>query len=144
MKVAARFPVKDCFPLKWAILVTHLLLIVIALFYLVGWIWVIAGVTSTLISYYFSISHYKSITSAEDDLCWSGDSWQMQTADLTHFQLLPTSWLSNFASLLHLKEGDKTHYWLFTKYNLGDRAFRELNYIARQDLVNQRSNSDKA
>jgi len=121
--------------LKWAILLSHLALVVFVVFSINHWTWQLVITCLSVLSYYFSIQHYKSITTSSDDLCWTGEQWVMVDKKHRYMQLQQTSWLSSFASLLHLEDGEKKYYWLFTRNGLGDRAFRELNFLARQNLV---------
>ena len=137
LKIAARYPVKDCYPLKWFILVSHLGLGIVSAFAVNLLTLKLLSVAGVFVSYYFCNQHYKKITSSNDDLCWTGERWVMQSNGEKQFNLLPSSWLSSHASLLHLDDGTKVNYWLFTQAGIGERAFRELNFIARQNLVEQ-------
>ncbi len=137
LKIAARYPVKDCYPLKWGILVVHIGLCLACVVAVKLVLLKLVSLLAVFVSYYFCIRHYKKITASHDDLCWTGERWIMQWNGEKQFDLLPSSWLSSQASLLHLDDGGQIHYWLFTQRGLGERAFKELNYIARQNLVEQ-------
>ncbi|WP_196140873.1 hypothetical protein [Aliikangiella sp. G2MR2-5] len=138
MKVAARFPIKESFELKYFLLAFHLALLVVAVVAEIHWSWRFAAILSVFLSYYFSNKNYLRITRAPDDLCWTGESWLMrgysQSQDSRYLDLIGDSWISGVASLLHFDDGTHRHYWFFSKVSLGARAYSELVYYARQYL----------
>jgi|GEM_PF-2387548 len=138
MKIAARFPVKSSPLFAAMILLMHLFMV------LAGWInfalsWQMGVLLVAIsLSASYSLSRYRELTQAPDDLCWSGENWLIQADGHTYYlQLEPASWMSRFACLLHFSAGNKRFYWLFTRYSLGSRSYSELCFLAKQNLSAQ-------
>ena len=142
MQVAARFPIKSE-PRYLMILGTIHLFLFGAGFYLQLSLWSTLVLTvSVVVSLYFSVRHYQRLTQHSDDLCWSGQNWlvvETSTPPQTHYlQLDEESWISSFACLLHFTGTNQSYCWLFTRHQLGQRAYSQLCFIAKQDLKSRK------
>lgn len=141
MKVAARFPVKAAPIVLYFIILLHIIIGYCA-FLLLGLGWQLA-LSCGLLSVTFLISYrqHLQLTSAPDDLCWSGENWLItdpsQSKEVIYLELLPQSWLTSFACILHFNDGQKQRQWLFIRPQLGDRSFSELCYWAKLTLRQQ-------
>jgi hypothetical protein len=150
MKVAARFPIKPFKPLYWGIIVLYTLCAVLAVFSMQAI--VLLGVYPVLaISIFYTLRHYRRLTSAPDDLCWNGDSWLIKDSQqlTVYLELQNDSWISRQATLLHFKARpallgvdpnltqSREFYWLFTLSHLGERSYRELCYLVKQNVKHQ-------
>ncbi|MCW9017982.1 MAG: hypothetical protein OQJ89_13510, partial [Kangiellaceae bacterium] len=138
MKVAARFPVTESPWLFHLLILFHIAFPVLG-YFTVGWHWVLVFVSlSTAWSFYFCRKHYHLITNAPDDLCWSGEHWLMQPdaqlGSAMYLTILPSSWISSFACLLHFEVAGQRYYWLFSRQSLGPRVYSELVYLCRLTL----------
>lgn len=137
MKVAARFPLKQSAFLFSLIYLFHILLASLS-FYQFGFIWQQGIVLlCLLISGYFCRQRYLSISSAPDDLCWSGDNWLMRQGKLNaicYLELTTTSFLSRYFCLLHFESNKQCYCWLFSRRALGKRLYSKLVYLVRQQL----------
>ncbi|MGX5174654.1 protein YgfX [Aliikangiella sp. IMCC44653] len=154
MKVAARFPIKPYKPLFWGILMLYILTAVLAAFSLQSRL-LLGFYPVLMVCAIFTIKHYRRLTSASDDLCWNGDSWLFQDANqqTIYLELQATSWLSRYFTLLHFKaqpallslepNTPKTRefFWLFSLRYLGERSYRELCYLVKQNIRHQVSKS---
>lgn len=144
MPVASRFPIKP-FPVLWLfIIVFHFSLVAIGLVGIgVNWKSGLVLLVST-VSLYVSWLQYKKVSSASDDLCWTGESWVMSLGGKLnakiYLEVQPSSWLSSLMSVLYFTSGNKKYAWLFTRSGLGARAYSELCYLVKQDLQAQRKN----
>ena len=138
MKVASRFPVKPCTGLLWLIIGGHIVSFVLATIGLHQW-WVIALFAVIFaVSAFYSHIQYQRVTSAGDDLCWSGDAWLMHLTSgnkgINYFNLKISSWVTSYFCLLKFDSNGKEQVWLFTRNGLGERSFRELCYLVKKDI----------
>ena len=73
-----------------------------------------------------------------DDLCWNGDGWLMHKGDklngAIYLEIQPDSWVSSQLSLLSFNCDEKKYYWLFSRYELGERMYSQLVYLVKQNL----------
>jgi len=140
VKIASRFPIKSNWLLFSLICLAHLGLIYLASILLTSFWSILVVVSLTVVSYYFSLKQYQSITRANDDLCWSGESWLMQdhhSKTVYYLDLLPTSWVTANFCLLKFEQDNVEKTWLFSRKSLGERLFRELCYLAKAELSNK-------
>ena len=138
MKIAARFPVTESPWLFSLLILLHFSFLILG-YATVGWHWsLLLVVISTIGSCWVCYKHYLEITRATDDLCWSGEHWLMnsepQDGSVMYLNILPSSWMSSFACLLHFEVSGKRYYWLFSKPSLGERAYSELLYLCKLTL----------
>ncbi len=68
------------------------------------------------------------------------DKTNIQQFDSTELTLLPSSWITSVACVLHFKDDLQKHYWLFSRDQLGSRSYGELVYLAQASLKLARSN----
>lgn len=139
MNIAARFPVTESPWLFRLLILFHISFLVLG-YFTVGWHWGLMLIAvSTIWSFFFCDRHYKTITNASDDLCWSGEHWLMQpeaqSGSVMYLSILPTSWISSFACLLHFEVSGRRFYWLFSKQSLGNRTYSELVYLCKLTLT---------
>ncbi|TQV72827.1 hypothetical protein FLL45_15275 [Aliikangiella marina] len=148
MKVAARFPVKSSLSVFYFIVLLHLVLAVCS-YLLFSFNWQLAIAVGTIaLTFYISYRRYLQLTSAPDDLCWSGENWLVsdpqRSHSLVYLALLPQSWLSSFACVLHFNDGETEHQWLFTRHGLGPRSYSELCYWVKYSLHEQIKQDEQA
>ncbi len=146
MKVVARFPVKSSSVLSGGLILFHLFLISVIFSQVTFGVMAFLAIILTVISCCLCFRQYYKITQASDDLCWDSERWGMTTDKqlklLVFLELQPESWVSGCMSLLYFTADDDKHVWLFTRGNLGSRAYSELTYLVNQDLSAQ-MNTDK-
>lgn len=158
MKIASRFPVKENKGLSNLINSLHILVAIVS-FWKFEFTWQFGSALIGLsISYYYSSKQLKEITRASDDLCWTGEQWlithlnsknKLLFQETVYLRIIASSWITSRFSLLkfrlELDEDSKTEFvWFFSSESLGDRLYRELCYLCKQDLKEQaRSNTDK-
>jgi len=138
LKVAARFPIHNFWPILLAISFVHFLLLSISIneFGFAWQQWLIFP--SLAISFYFSNKQYQKITKSPDDLCWNGDSWLMHKDNkfngAFYLDIQPSSWISSQVCLLCFTCGEREYCWLFSRSLLGERMYSQLSYLAKQNL----------
>ena len=142
MKIAARFPIYSFLPVLIAIICVHLLLLFISISeFDLSWRQSVI-VPSLVVSFYFSNKQYQKITQAPDDLCWNGDSWLMHKDDklkgVFYLNIQPSSWTSTQLCLLRFSCDEYEFCWLFSRYQLGERMYSQLNYLVKQTLKSNR------
>lgn len=138
MKIAARFPIKTAPLFHFTWLALYAAMAALGCFFL-DFSWILFLFLLVLIAAsYFSERHYRQLTQATDDLCWNGSDWLTFSNDtlrsVIYLRLKPCSWRSSFACLLHFSSEQGEYVWLFTRAGLGERAYRELCYLAQQSL----------
>ncbi len=138
VQIAARFPIKSCPELFFLGVCLHGVVAISAIMFLTSW-WLIGLIIlSLLLSLVISFRQYEAITSFNSDLCWTGENWVVSDPSsdnsVTYLELASTCWLTADFSLLKFVEDHNEHAWFFTKKHLGERAFRELGYLVKQDL----------
>jgi len=146
MNIACRFPIKSNLELLVLIGSCHLFVMFVS-WQIIYSFWANFLVSvSLMISAYFSYRNYLRITSAIDDLCWTGDSWVMNDTQYgkgpRYMDLKVSSWITGQFCLLKFDDAGNEQSWIFSKKGLGERAFRELCYLAKRNLINiDKSNS---
>ena len=138
MNIACRFPIKPNLELLVLIGFCHLFVMFVS-WQIIYSFWANSLVfVSLMISAYFSHRNYLRITSAIDDLCWTGDSWVMNDAQygqgLRYMDLKVSSWITGHFCLLKFDHDGNEQSWIFSKKELGERAYRELCYLAKRNL----------
>ena len=123
---------------------THLIVALAALIAQVPWWITIMVIIAVLVSWVITLKHYAAITQSTGDLCWSGESWLVasdeESGSIDYLELKPSSWITSHFCLLKFSLGRHEKAWLFTNKHLGERAYRELCYLTRQDSVTNRKN----
>ena len=145
MKIAARFPVKSSRILGSLIVAIHSFIIVLAIIHF-SFSWqALLVISVTVVSFTLSLNQVRLLTSAPDDLCWSGENWLIRSDEqlnaITYLQLLPQSWMSSYACVLHFAAGEHQFQWLFTRQGLGDRSYSELCFLVKQNIAAQQKNN---
>jgi hypothetical protein len=151
MKIASRFPIKESKGLLALVIGLHFAVLVLS-FIIIEVLWQFSFVfASLLISYYYSIKQLKEVTQAPDDLCWTGEQWlitllndknKLDYRETAYLRISPSSWVTSRFSLLKFRiksiNGLNTEFtWFFSSASLGDRLYRELCYLCKQDLKEQ-------
>ncbi|MFT6733623.1 MAG: hypothetical protein ACJAS9_001812 [Polaribacter sp.] len=151
MKIASRFPIKESNGLLALVTIIHLVVLILS-FIIIEILWQFSfAFAGLLVSYYYSIKQLKEITLAPDDLCWTGDQWlvtllndrnKLDYRETAYLRILASSWITSWFSLLKFRiesiNGENTELvWFFSSASLGDRLYRELCYLCKQDLKEQ-------
>ena len=135
MNIASRFPVKTSVPLFSFLIISHVSLFLYCPILIHSFTLVLLVLVVTAISFWESLSQYRLITNAPDDLCWSGENWLMGSSNLndevSYLDLLCSSWVTPQFCLLNFSCQGEHKSWLFTKRELGERLFRELCYLIK-------------
>lgn len=143
--VAARFPVKSDVVLLTFVIVAHIGVVAGSSWLINQWWMITVIVLTSLLSLFISIRHYRAITRANDDLCWSGETWLMHCqlvsesngvnkGQVCYLDLLPTSWLTPNFCLLKFQQDESEKAWFFSRRSLGERLYRELCYLVRLNM----------
>lgn len=146
MKIAARFPIKTSRRYSFLIVGLHVFLMLLSIYYFAISVSLLLCFSAICLSFYYSWQHIKKVTQADDDLCWNGSHWIMITEQpkrILDLKLLPHSWLSNFACLLHFEHLSERYTWLFTRAALGERAYSELSYLVKQSILQAQQKAPK-
>jgi hypothetical protein len=138
MKIAARFPIQSVLPILIVIILFHLLILTVSIDeFGLGWQQVII-IPVLIVSFAFSSKHYQKLTQSPDDLCWNGSSWLMHKDDKLknafYLDLKTSSWVSSQLCLLCFTCEENEYCWVFSRYQLGERMFSQLNYLVKQSL----------
>ncbi|MET1254107.1 hypothetical protein [Aliikangiella maris] len=121
MKVASRFPIKNCPFILGMIIAIHWgfkLSFVLAYYYAQGW--QLNSVNLELLSYFWLLNiingcslvacliRLQQITHAPDDLCWNGESWLINANThlnrVEYLTLQSQTWVTRYGCLLHLQK----------------------------------------
>lgn len=138
MKIAARYPIKSYPWLLSGTLLFHLLILFTSVYFFGFKSSLLLIILSLIASAYFSVKHYNKLTTADDDLCWSGENWlispQGELKGSIYLTLLPSSWISANLCLLHFSHGKNKYHWLFSRSQLGDQLYSQLIFNLQRDL----------
>lgn len=137
MKIAVRFPVKNCPELILLCAGLHLIVAILALVTQMNWWLICVTIIAVIISWLVTLKQYTAVTSSSGDLCWTGESWliakEAESNSVEYIELNPTSWITSHYCLLKFNCGGYEKTWLFTNKHLGERAYRELCFLLKQD-----------
>ena len=124
----------------------HLIVAILAIIAHLQWWLVLLVIISVVSSWAITLKQYKAVTSSEGDLCWTGENWSIaggkESNAIHYLELKSTSWVTNHFSLLKFTSGAEEKSWLFTHKHLGERTYRELCYLIRQDFHLSGKNRD--
>jgi len=135
--IAGRFPIKPCVWISRSITALYLMLL-LASIYLIEPLWAImlafAATSFSANSFYKQQQQQNQIG---EELCWTGKNWLVDQGECNHqyLELDQSSWVTAYFCFLRFKKGELEKTWLFCRKSLGERLFRELCYLIKQQLI---------
>jgi len=137
-QLAARFPVLPWPLLKKGYLYVHLLILLISAHLLRDSL-VLASVALLLrYSATASIRHYQQLTSAPDDLCWTGHHFIMhRDGKAVVLSVSDSMFLTGQLMILTFSDETRNYTWCFRRRALGDRGYSALAIAVKSALKTQ-------